>query len=77
MAKKKSKKRGFPFFYTIYWTLVIAALAGIGYVCYFGWGWCEAYESALPKYVAEPYEAIYTEGCVEEMIDAMRAEGLC
>ena len=28
MARKKSKKRGFPFFYTIYWTLVIAALAG-------------------------------------------------
>lgn len=69
MAKRKSKKRGFPVFYTIYWTLVIAALAGIGYVCYFGWGWCEAYEQALPKYVAEPYRAIYTEGRVEEMIE--------
>lgn len=69
MAKKKGKKRGFPFFYTIYWTLVIAALAGIGYACYFGWGWCEAYENALPKYVAAPYEAIYTEGRVEEMIE--------
>ena len=44
MAKKKSKKRGFPVFYTIYWTFVLAALVGIGYICYFGWGWCEAYE---------------------------------
>lgn len=68
MAKKKNKKRGFPVFYTIYWTLVIAALAGISYGCWYLWNFCEVYESVQPKYVAEPYQAIYTEGRVEEMI---------
>ncbi len=68
MAKKKNKKRGFPVFYTIYWTLVILAIAGIGYGCWYLWGLCEDYEAVQPKYAAAPYEAIYTEGRVEEMI---------
>lgn len=69
MAKKKSKKRCFPVFYTIYWTLVIAALAAIGYGCWYLWGVCEDYEAVQPKYVAEPYQAIYTEGDIERMIE--------
>lgn len=69
MAKKKSKKRGFPVFYTIYWTLVIAALAGIGYGCWYLWNVCEDYEAVQPKYAAEPYQAIYTDGEIERMIE--------
>ena len=69
MARKKSRKRGFPVFYTIYWTLVILAVAGIGYGCWYLWNVCEDYEAVQPKYVAEPYQAIYTEGRIEEMIE--------
>lgn len=69
MAKKKKRRRGFPLFYTIYWTLVIAAIGAIGYGSWYLWNLCADYEAAQPKYVAEPYQKIYTDGEIERMIE--------
>ena len=68
MAKKKKKKRGFPVFYTIYWTLVIAAVAAIAYGLVYLYHLCADYESVQPKYAAAEYLAVYEQNDVGKMI---------
>lgn len=69
MSKKSKKKRGFPVFYTIYWTLVVLVLIAIGIGCRYLWDYCVDYEAVQPKYAAQEYIDIYEKGDISRMIE--------
>ena len=69
MAKKRKKKRGFPVFYTIYWTLVIVALGAIAYGLVYLYNLCADYEAVQPKYAAAEYLAVYEQNDIAKMIE--------
>ncbi len=51
--KKKKKKKGFPVFYTIYFTLIVLAVFAVAFGMRYLRGYLAAYENSQPKYEAE------------------------
>ena len=67
MAARKSKKRRLKLFYPIYFSRLIAAIAGILVVSSMLAETLEAYEASLPKYVAEDVAQMFMDRDFEKV----------
>lgn len=51
--KKKKRKKGFPVFYTVYFTLIVLAVFAVAFGMRYLRGYLAAYENSQPQYEAE------------------------
>lgn len=57
----RKRKRRKPIFWPVYLTLLVAVIAVVAFGLTYVWNWLADYEAALPVYVAEDAEKIFTE----------------